>query len=95
MDADAIARFLKVTERAVQFILNHPEEGWEAYVSYAPELDDELNRRAWGDTYPRFATRPAAFDAGRYRDFEAFLAGAGMIEGEAPVSALAIDVTAR
>ncbi len=95
MDRERVARFLKVTERAVQFILNHPEEGWAAYASYARELDDELNRRAWGDTYPRFATRPAALDAGRYRDFEAFLAGAGMIEGEAPVSELAIDVTAQ
>ncbi len=84
-----------MTERAVQFILNHPEAAWEIYASWAPELDDELNRRAWADTYPRFATRPAALDAGRYRAFEAFLAGAGLVEGETPVSGIAIDVTAQ
>jgi putative hydroxymethylpyrimidine transport system substrate-binding protein len=94
MDRAAVARFLKVTERAVQFILNHPGEAWEIYASYAPELDDELNRRAWADTWPRFATRPAAMDAGRYAAFEAFLAEAGLVEGVAPVADLAIDVTA-
>ena len=95
MDRAQVARFLAVTERAVQFILNHPEAAWEIYASWAPELDDELNRRAWADTYPRFATRPAALDAGRYRAFEAFLAGAGLVEGETPVSGIAIDVTAQ
>lgn len=95
MDKDMIRRFLGATEKATQFIINHPEESWEIFAGTAPELSDELNRRAWIDTLPRFALRPAAMDAGRYAGFEAFLHEAGLIPGVNPVSDIAIDVTAQ
>ena len=94
MDADMIRRFLAATEKAVQFIINHPQESWEIFSATSPELQDELNERAWADTLPRFALRPEALDAGRYVRFESFLAEAGLIEGTRPVSALAIDLGA-
>lgn len=94
MDADMIRRFLAATEKAVQFIINHPQESWEIFSATSPELQDELNERAWADTLPRFALHPEALDAGRYVRFESFLAEAGLIEGTRPVSALAIDLGA-
>ncbi|MBK5928871.1 ABC transporter substrate-binding protein [Rhodobaculum claviforme] len=94
MDAGAIARFLDATERATGFILNHPERAWEIFAATASELRSELNIRAWADTWPRFATRPAALDAGRYARFEAFLAERGATPGGLAVDALALDVTA-
>jgi putative hydroxymethylpyrimidine transport system substrate-binding protein len=90
---DRIARFLVATEKATQFIVNHPEESWEIFSSTAKELQDELNRRAWRDTLPRFALRPAALDTGRYQRMEAFLKDSGLIEKITPVSQLAIDVS--
>lgn len=95
MDADMIQRFLAATERATQFIINHPQESWEIFASTAPELSDELNRRAWIDTLPRFALRPAAMDAGRYASFETFLHETGLIPSVNPVSDIAIDLTAQ
>lgn len=95
MDADMIARFLAATERATQYIVNHPEESWRIFAGTSSELDDELNARAWVDTIPRFALRPAAFSAGRYERFEAFLNEAGLIDAVSPVSELAVDVTAK
>ena len=95
MDADMIRRFLAATERATQYIVNHPEESWEIFAATAPELDDELNDMAWDDTIPRFALRPAALDAGRYARFEQFLNEAGLIEGTLPVSELAVDLGAQ
>lgn len=95
MDADAIARFLDATERATAFILNRPEAAWEIFAATAAELDSELNRRAWADTWPRFATRHAALSAGRYLRFEAFLAEAGATPGGLALSDLAVDVTAK
>ncbi|MEO1552057.1 MAG: ABC transporter ATP-binding protein, partial [Pseudomonadota bacterium] len=89
-----IARFLAATELATQYIINHPEESWEIFSSTAAELQDELNAKAWVDTLPRFALRPAAFDVGRYARFEAFLAEAGLIPGQNPISKIAVDVTA-
>ncbi|MEM6487593.1 MAG: ABC transporter substrate-binding protein [Pseudomonadota bacterium] len=94
-DADAVARFLEATERAVQYIVNHPEDAWEIFKGTGPDLDDALNAKAWGDTIPRFALRPAAFDAGRYARFERFMLERGLIATEKPVSALAITVHGR
>ncbi len=94
MNADAIARFLDATAQATNFILNQPEHAWQIFSSTASELQSELNVMAWADTWPRFATRPAALDAGRYARFEAFLAQQGVTQGGLPVDALALDVTA-
>jgi putative hydroxymethylpyrimidine transport system substrate-binding protein len=95
MDRDMIARFLAATEKAVQYIVNHPQESWEIFAETSAELRDELNEKAWADTIPRFALRPAALDEGRYRRFERFLHEAGLIEGTIDVSKLAVDVTAE
>ncbi|MDT0684590.1 ABC transporter substrate-binding protein [Roseicyclus sp. F158] len=95
MDAEMIRRFLAATEKATQFIINHPQESWEVFSSTSAELQDELNERAWADTLPRFALRPEALDAGRYERFESFLAEAGLLEGTRPVSELAVDLGAQ
>lgn len=95
MDTDVIRRFLTATEKATQYIVNHPQASWETFAATAPELGDELNRRAWIDTMPRFALRPAALDAGRYAAFETFLQESGLIPEVSPVAEIAIDVTAE
>ena len=60
-------------------------------------LDGDLaaNARAWVDTLPRFALRPAALDQGRYARFEAFLHAAGLVTQVRPVSDLAVDLGAQ
>ena len=95
MDKDMIARFLAATEKATQYIVNHPQDSWEIFSGTSAELQDELNERAWADTLPRFALRPTAMDEGRYAAFEAFLNESGLIPGINPVSKIAIDVTAK
>ena len=91
MDKDKIARFMQATEKATQYIINHPQESWEIFSSTASELQDDLNKRAWRDTLPRFALRPAAVDAGRYQRMEAFLEESGLVTGQRPVEQLVID----
>ncbi|MEY8829149.1 ABC transporter substrate-binding protein [Sedimentitalea sp. XS_ASV28] len=95
MDKDMIARFLAATEKATQYIVNHPQDSWEVFSGTSAELQDELNARAWTDTLPRFALRPAALDAGRYAAFESFLNEAGLTPNVNAVSEIAIDVTAE
>jgi putative hydroxymethylpyrimidine transport system substrate-binding protein len=95
MDKDLIVRFLAATEKATQYIVNHPEDSWEVFASTSTELQDELNAKAWVDTLPRFALRPTAMDEGRYATFEAFLYEAGLIPSQNPVSKIAVDVTAN
>ncbi|MGC2853905.1 ABC transporter substrate-binding protein [Novispirillum sp. DQ9] len=81
----ALRRFVDAVEQATHYILNHPKEAWELFVRAYPDLDDELNRRAWADTLPRFALRPAALDSARYQRFAAFLTQRGLLKGDAPV----------
>lgn len=95
MDKEMIARFLAATEKATQYIVNHPEDSWDVFSSTSAELQDELNAMAWADTVPRFALRPTAMDVGRYATFEAFLFEAGLIPSQNPVSKISIDVTAN
>jgi putative hydroxymethylpyrimidine transport system substrate-binding protein len=61
-------------------------------VKGRPELDDELNRRAWADTLPRFALRPAALHEGRYERLAEFLAERGLIEKALPVESYAVTL---
>ncbi len=87
-----LPRFLAAVERAILFMLNHPEQAWEDFRSYRPELDDELNKRAWADTLPRFAQSPAALDAGRYRRFAEFLKEQKLIPEVLPVGDYAVSL---
>lgn len=95
MDVDMLRRFLEATELATQYIVNHPEEGWNVFKGTAAELDDELNKKAWRDTVPRLALRPAALDLGRYKRFEDFLVEAGLLTQARPTTELAIDIGAQ
>lgn len=92
MDKDKLRRFLRATELATQYIVNHPEESWEIFAGTSAELQDELNAKAWVDTLPRFALRPEALDEGRYTRFETFLSESGLVEGTRSVDDLAIDL---
>ncbi|MFK7963947.1 MAG: ABC transporter substrate-binding protein [Burkholderiaceae bacterium] len=91
-DAAVMRRFLEATEKATQFIVNHPQESWEIFSATSKELQDELNKRAWRDTLPRFALRPAALDVGRYERMAKFLQEAGLIKTLPPVSEYAVDL---
>ena len=76
----------------MQFLVNHPEASWRLFAEAHPDLDDELNRKAWRDTLPRFALRPAALDTARYRRFADFLARRGLIDEARPVDAYAVEL---
>ncbi|MEO9899443.1 ABC transporter substrate-binding protein [Nisaea sp.] len=79
LDDPRLKKFLSAVEQATQYIVNHPGDAWAAFIDGRKELDDELNKRAWRDTLPRFALRPAALDRGRYERFAAFMKESGLI----------------
>ena len=85
-------RFLDAVENAVTFLINHPDDAWKLFIKNNKKLDNELNRRAWRDTLPRFALRPAAFDNVRYQRFAVFLKKQGLIEKVLPVSDYAVEL---
>ncbi len=90
----ALSAFVAAVERATHFIVNHPEESWALFARTDTALDDELNRRAWRDTLPRFALRPAALDTGRYQRMAAFLVEQKLLTKVPPLSEYAVDLFA-
>ena len=92
LDNPALRVFLSVVELSTQFMINHPDEAWKAFVAYDPKLENELNRRAWRDTLPRFALRPRALDVGRYNRFAKFLVERKMLKATQPVTTYAIEL---
>ncbi len=85
-------RFVDAMEQAVQFLVNHPKESWAAFIGAHKNLNDELNKRAWRDTLPRFALRPAAFDRARYQRFAEFLKKQGLIKNIRPIAEYAVEL---
>ncbi len=92
LDRPALVRFVQAVERATQYLVNHPETAWEIFKATDKELDNELNARAWRDTLPRFALRPAALDRGRYERFAAFLQAQGLIEASPALETYAVEL---
>ena len=89
---DRYRRFIRAVEQGTQFLINRPGESWKLFVGTNRKLDDELNRRAWRDTLPRFDLRPAAVDIGRYERFARFLKDQGLIKSVRPIQEYAIEL---
>lgn len=92
LDDPRLKKFITAVEKGTQFLINHPQESWELFIADHKDLNDELNKRAWRDTLPRFALRPAALDHGRYERFAAFLKDSGLIPTALPVDKYAVEL---
>ena len=84
--------FIDATEAATAFLVNNPDASWQMFLEGRKELDDELNRRAWAATLPRFAHAPAALDRNRYERFARWLSERGMIRSVPPVESYAVEL---
>ena len=85
-------RFNEAMEEAMLWLANHPEEGLAIFLKAYPDLDNELNRRAWVDTLPRLTKRPGALDRGRYERFARFMKASGLIEEIPALETYAVEV---
>lgn len=84
--------FLDVVENATLYITNHPQEALELFFKAHPDLNNELNKRAWFDTLPRLAKRPAALDTRRYERFAEFMKASGLTKSVPAVETYAVEV---
>ena len=92
LDDPRLRAFIDAIEAATLYLVNHPDAAWKLFIEGRTELDDDLNRRAWRDTLPRFALRPAAYDAARYERFAEFLKDQGLIEEALPAEAYGVEL---
>ncbi len=87
-----LRRFMDALERGGQYLVNHPDESWTLFIKGRKQLDDELNKRAWRDTLPRFSLTPAAVDHARYERFAAFLSERGLLKKIVPVNDYVVEL---
>ena len=87
--------FVDALEQGVQYLVNHPAKSWRLFIRDRKDLDDELNRRAWRDTLPRFALRPGALDRARYQRFADFLKQQGMIKNVPQLDTWAVELPVK
>jgi putative hydroxymethylpyrimidine transport system substrate-binding protein len=89
-DDPRLPRFLAAIEEATAFIAAHPDAAQAMFMKAHPDLDDELNRRAFTATIPYFARNPGALDAARYDRFATFLKERKLIDAVPPIDSYAI-----
>lgn len=88
-----LRKFINALEAGAQYLVNHPEESWKLFLQNGrEELGDELNKRAWRDTLPRFALRPGALDNNRYKTLAEFLQDRKMISNVPELKNWAIEL---
>lgn len=85
-------KFLEALKKGTAYLLAHPDETWQAFVKLHKDLDNKLNKTAWTETLPMFATDPLKLDVARYEAYGKFLADNKLIKKELPVSDYAIEL---
>lgn len=89
-----ISAFLTALEQATAYMKQNPEQAWQDFVSYKPkELNNELNRLAWNDTYPKFVDNPRYLDKQRYHQMAEFMLQKGLVKSLPSLEKYAIEVT--
>ncbi|MQP65231.1 ABC transporter ATP-binding protein [Niveispirillum sp. SYP-B3756] len=87
-----LGRFLDAVERGTAYMINHPDAAWALFIKGRPDMDTELNKRAWRDSLPRFAHSPRALDRARYARFANFLKERGLVKTTPDVATYAVEL---
>lgn len=86
-------RFLLAVQEGENYLMKHPEETWVLFAKSHPELNNELNHRAWLATLPYFAKKPAVFNVQEWLKFINFMQKNDLIKQAKPINNYAIDIT--
>jgi putative hydroxymethylpyrimidine transport system substrate-binding protein len=80
-----IPRFLHAVNQGLSYLRQHPEESWQSFAKAYPELNNELNHRAWASTLPYFTSDTRQFNTENFLRFAAFLQQNGVIKTVQPL----------
>ncbi len=59
INQDKFKKFLEATKQGEEYLQKYPQQSWILFAKNHPELNNELNKRAWFATLPYFAKNPA------------------------------------
>lgn len=68
-----LAKFLVALKQGFGYMKQHPTESWLKFAKNHPELNNELNKRAWFLTVPLFVNDPIKLDGKKYDAFAKFM----------------------
>jgi putative hydroxymethylpyrimidine transport system substrate-binding protein len=80
--------FLDGLAEGIAFTRSHPATAFHRFVTALPDLDDELNRRAFDATLPLFAEGARHDDPEVWRGMESYLYENGLVSGLLPLEEL-------
>jgi len=87
-----LKKFLKAVALGVQYLINHPEESWQAFAKAHPESNNTLIKAEWFATLPRFALRPELVDLARINNYAKFMQNTGTTKKAPPASHVAVEL---
>ncbi|MEM6849082.1 MAG: ABC transporter substrate-binding protein [Pseudomonadota bacterium] len=92
VDDPLLAKFMEAVAAATTFMLEKPQEAEAAFFADQPEIDNALNRAAFTDTLPLFATDPKPLDTEAYATFATFMIDAGLVDDLPALSRYAVEL---
>ena len=90
-DAPKMRAFLVGLARGVAFTVEHPEEAFRSFVAVYPDLDDELNRRAYEITLPLYSNGARIGSEAEWDDLQKYLFDNGLIESSFPLAEICTE----
>lgn len=87
-----ILLFLQALKKGTRYLKAYPRESWELFIKNHPELNDDLNRKAWFTSLTYFADEPSYFDARTWTDFINFMYQNKKIKTLLPLKNYTIDL---
>lgn len=94
-DSEMVRSFVAALKEGTAYLEAHPDETWEKFRTDYPDMDNALNKTAWYDTLPMFATDPGKLDTARYQEYGDFLRANNLIGQDVNVFDYAVETRAE
>ena len=88
---EALRALIAGLAQGIAYTREHPQEAFEIFLKAHPDLDDELNHRAYAATLPLFADGARHNAAGKWEAMQAYLFQNGLMEKQFSLSELYTD----
>lgn len=83
--------FIAGLAQGIAYTMEHPQEAFEVFLRARPDLDDELNRRAYAATLPLYAERARHDAPQKWESMQGYLFQNGLIDKRFPLEELYTD----
>lgn len=88
-----LVAFLTAEQRAVTYLINHPQESWNAAIKRYPALNNSANKASWFASVRYFSKNPFILDKDKYNTFSQFMAQQKVIKNPPELSQYTIQLT--